>query len=196
MACSVFRGPRFISSILRSSRTISGAEITPKIPAIITTTTLQQPLRHSSFRSSPLVRDLQEYPEVEIVRNPPEWKYVERLLRPQTVPIPPKKVETLPSGWKPQRTYDPKSDKYFVRRTKNHMVPVYLMKTYRGMRQVTLIRYVLGDIWALEKDLRKVVEASQDGKVCASRVNEMSGQITFHGDYVDVVKKYLEEQGF
>lgn len=76
------------------------------------------------------------------------------------------------------------------------MIPVYLMKTYRGMRQVTLIRYVLGDIWTLEKDLRKVVEASQDGKVCASRVNEMSGQITFHGDYVDVVKKYLEEQGF
>lgn len=37
---------------------------------------------------------------------------------------------------------------YFVARTKNHMVPVYLrLEEVRGIRKVTIIRHIEGDIW-------------------------------------------------
>ncbi|XP_011187216.1 probable 39S ribosomal protein L49, mitochondrial [Zeugodacus cucurbitae] len=152
-------------------------------------------VRHSSYLSSPQVESLEKYPEVEIVRDAPEWKYVERLLPQKTIPKPVKKAE-YPSGWKPQTAAALPNLKYFVARTKNHMVPVYLHTTFRGQRRITVIRRIQGDIWELERDLRIVVEKARNGKLCASRVNEMSGQIHFHGDYVDVIREHLKEKGF
>ncbi|XP_067637838.1 large ribosomal subunit protein mL49 [Eurosta solidaginis] len=150
--------------------------------------------RQSSYRSSQPVGSLEEYPDVEIVYNAPEWKYVERLLPHKTVPKPIEKPE-FPSGWKPA-TADGPELKYFVARTKNHMIPVYLRKTFRGQRRVTIVRRIQGDLWELEKELRAVVEKARDGRLCASRINEMSGQIHFHGDYVDDIREYLKEKGF
>ncbi|XP_011198815.2 probable 39S ribosomal protein L49, mitochondrial [Bactrocera dorsalis] len=152
-------------------------------------------VRHSNYLSSPPVRPREEYPEVEIVRDAPEWKYVERLLPQKTVPSPVKKAE-YPSGWKPQTAAALPDLKYFVARTKNHMVPVYLQTTFRGQRRITVIRRIQGDIWELERELRVVVEKARNGKLCASRVNEMSGQIHFHGDYVDVIREHLKQNGF
>lgn len=153
-----------------------------------------QPALLASFRGSRPVQPLEEYPEVEVLHNPPEWKYVERLLPPTLVPQPVTKAE-YPSGWKPQ-TADGSTLGYFVARTKNHMVPVYLHTTYRGQRRITVVRHIQGDIWALEKDLRAVVERARDGKLCATRVNELSGQIHIHGDYVDVLREHLKSKGF
>ncbi|XP_037935925.1 probable 39S ribosomal protein L49, mitochondrial [Teleopsis dalmanni] len=159
-------------------------------PACLTLT------RYSSFQSSPKVRPLEEYPNVEVVHNPPEWKYVERVLPQIIVPKPEVKKE-YPSGWKlPTALNNPDKLKYYVARTANHMIPVYLKRYYRGQRRITAIRRIQGDIWALEKDLRAVVEKSRDGKTCASRVNEMSRQIYFHGDYVDVVREFLKDNGY
>ncbi|KAH8265148.1 hypothetical protein KR044_004147, partial [Drosophila immigrans] len=153
-----------------------------------------QPAIFSSFRSSREVQPLEEYPEVEIAHNPPEWKFVERLLPPPTVPQPVAR-SAYPSGWLPQ-TADGATDGWFVARTKNHMVPVYLHTRHRGQRRVTVVRRVQGDIWALEREVRQVVERSRGGKVCATRVNELSGQIHVHGDYVDVLREHLKSKGF
>ncbi|XP_004525024.1 probable 39S ribosomal protein L49, mitochondrial [Ceratitis capitata] len=152
-------------------------------------------VRQSSYLSSPPVAPREEYPEVEIVQNAPEWKYVERLMPQKIIPKPIEKPE-YPSGWKPQTAASLPDLKYFVARTKNHMVPVYLHTTFRGQRRITVIRRIQGDIWELERELRVVVEKARNGKLCASRVNEMSGQIHFHGDYVDVIREYLKEKGF
>lgn len=153
-----------------------------------------RPALLASFRGSQPVQPLEEYPEVEVLHNPPEWKYVERLLPPTIVPQPLAKTE-YPSGWKPQ-TADGKAEGYFVARTRNHMIPVYLQTTFRGQRRITIVRHIQGDIWALEKDLRAIVERARNGKLCATRVNELSGQIHIHGDYVDVLREHLKSKGF
>ncbi|XP_050072005.1 probable 39S ribosomal protein L49, mitochondrial [Anopheles maculipalpis] len=148
-------------------------------------------VRWSSFRSSEPVGDLAQYPEVEVVRNPPEWKYVERLLAPRTVPKPTPK-ESYPSGWKPA---SPQPNlKYVVLRTKNHMLPVYLRRAFRGQRRITAIRHVEGDIWQLEAELRYLIE-KQLSRPIITRVNEMSGQIELKGDHVGFVEKFLLEKG-
>ncbi|XP_049276687.1 probable 39S ribosomal protein L49, mitochondrial [Anopheles funestus] len=148
-------------------------------------------VRWSSFRSSEPVGDVAQFPEVEVVRNPPEWKYVERLLAPRTVPKPIAK-ESYPSGWKPA---DPRPElKYVVLRTKNHMLPVYLRRAFRGQRRITAIRHVEGDIWQLEAELRYLIEKQLDRPII-TRVNEMSGLIELKGDHVAFVEKFLLEKG-
>ncbi|XP_005189786.1 large ribosomal subunit protein mL49 [Musca domestica] len=153
--------------------------------------------RFSSYNSSDKVQALEEYPEVEILRNPPEWKYVERLLPKPVIPKVAQKSE-YPSGWKPQSMGLKDMDKleYYVARSRNHMVPVYLETTFRGQRRVTVVKHVQGNVWQLEKELRTIVEKERNGKLCATRVNEMSGQIRIHGDYVDVVREYLKSKGY
>ncbi|XP_017466957.1 PREDICTED: probable 39S ribosomal protein L49, mitochondrial [Rhagoletis zephyria] len=176
---------KFISQFCRSTHSFQRLQRLPTATAV----------RCSSFLSSRKVAPREEYPEIEIIHNAPEWKYVERLLPQKTVPKPIQKA-VYPSGWKPQIASANPDLKYFVARTKNHMVPVYLQTSFRGQRRITVIRRIQGDIWELERELRVVVEKARDGKLCASRVNEMSGQIHFHGDYVDVVREYLKEKGF
>ncbi|XP_053951186.1 probable 39S ribosomal protein L49, mitochondrial [Anastrepha ludens] len=166
-----------------------------RFPNNIQSVSATNAIRRSSYLSSQEVGLREQYPEIEIVHNAPEWKYVERLLPPKTVPKPIAKSE-YPSGWKPQTAATLPDLKYFVARTKNHMVPVYLQTTFRGQRRITVVRRIQGDIWELEKELRIVVEKARNGKLCASRVNEMSGQIHFHGDYVDVIREHLKEKGF
>ncbi|EAA08128.5 probable 39S ribosomal protein L49, mitochondrial [Anopheles arabiensis] len=148
-------------------------------------------VRWSSFRSSEPVGDLAQYPEVEVVRNPPEWKYVERLLAPRTVPKPTAK-DAYPSGWKPANPQP--GLKYVVQRTKNHMLPVYLRRSFRGQRRITAVRHVEGDIWLLEAELRYHIER-QLNRPIITRVNEMSGQIELKGDHVAFVEKFLLEKG-
>ncbi|XP_055638657.1 probable 39S ribosomal protein L49, mitochondrial [Toxorhynchites rutilus septentrionalis] len=147
--------------------------------------------RDSSFRSSEPVGDLNQYQNAEVVKNPPEWKYIERLISPRVIPKPLSKA-TYPSGWKP-----PKPDvdlKYFVPRTKNYMLPVYLRRTFRGQRIVTALRRVDGDIWQLEAELRYLIEKKLQKQI-VTRVNEMNGLIEFKGDYVTIIKDYLHDKG-
>ncbi|XP_058059474.1 large ribosomal subunit protein mL49 [Anopheles bellator] len=149
------------------------------------------PIRLSSFRSSEPVGDIAQFPEVEVVRNPPEWKYVERILAPRTVPAPRPK-ESYPSGWQPP---NPQAGlKYTVLRTKNHMLPVYLQRSFRGQRRITAVRRVEGDVWQLEAELRYLIE-KQLNRPIITRVNEMTGQIALKGDHVAVVEKFLLEKG-
>lgn len=154
---------------------------------------LKTSIRLSSFRSSHPVYDKKEYPNVEIIKNPVEWKFVEKLLSKQIVPPATIKPE-YPSGWRPQ-TIDVRSNDYFIARTKNHMIPIYLQVTFRGTRRITIIKRIQGDIWNLEIELREMIE-KLIGRKIASRINEMSGQIHFKGDFVNIVKDYLINKGF
>ncbi|XP_055303168.1 probable 39S ribosomal protein L49, mitochondrial [Sitodiplosis mosellana] len=137
--------------------------------------------------------DLNAQPLIEILKNPPEWKYVERILPKSTVPsVQPK--EQYSSGWTPQKP-DALKQPYFIKRTKNHMVPVYLQIDYRGTRRRTFIKHISGDIWKLHNELMDYIEYYMAKKE-RSRVNEFSGQIIINGDYVNLLKDYLVSKGF
>lgn len=156
---------------------------------------LRQPIRYSSYQASPLVDEIDKstLPNVKIEQNPPEWKYVEAILSPLIIPQPILKSE-YPSGWKPP-TIDPKSTPYFIKRSRNHMIPVYLVITFRGTRRQTRIKRIQGDIWAFEADLRVFLQDYMK-KNMSMRVNEFSGEIKILGDYVNLVKHFLSEKGF
>lgn len=74
------------------------------------------------------------------------------------------------------------------------MVPAYLEITFRGHRYVTVLKKIKGDIWLLEKELREYIER-RVGKKIGSRVNELSGQIRYKGDYVTIVQDFLKAKG-
>ncbi|KAJ6633240.1 putative 39S ribosomal protein L49, mitochondrial [Pseudolycoriella hygida] len=154
------------------------------------TTILRPSVRNSNFRSSAPVESIDQYPQVEVLKNPPEWKYVERILRKPLVPEPQPKSE-YPSGWRPQTNLN---HPYFVARTKNYMIPVYMNAYFRGTRRITKLRRVQGDIWLLERELRQCIE-KRIGKSIATRVNELSGQIWFRGDYCTIISEFLMKKG-
>lgn len=75
------------------------------------------------------------------------------------------------------------------------MIPVYLEISYRGMRRLTVIRKINGNIWELESQLKKYL-GDKTGKAIGVRVNELIGEIKFRGDYVSLVKDWLDKKGF
>lgn len=77
----------------------------------------------------------------------------------------------------------------------NFMLPVYLETKFRGLRRITRIRGIEGDIWKLEADLHQLIESRAQKKIY-SRINEMNRQIVFKGDFATLVQKHLLAQGF
>jgi large subunit ribosomal protein L49 len=151
------------------------------------------PARFSSYQSSEKFQDIEDHPEVVVEHNPPEWKFVENLLAKPIVPKPLVKEE-YPSGWSPPKQESTKLP-FFVERSKNYMLPVYLRKTFRGQREVTVLRRIEGDIWKLEEELRNLIEKKYN-KPISTRINEMSRQVNFHGDHVEFIKHHLLKMGF
>lgn len=130
---------------------------------------------------------------MEVIQNPPEWKYVEDLLGSSTIPKP-KVKESYPSGWSPPDMEKLKKLPYYVARTKNFMVPCFLEITYRGTRRCSILKHIEGDIFKLEEELAELIER-KSGKPCYSRVNEMNRKIKFKGDFVTLIQKYLVSKG-
>ncbi|CAO1408783.1 unnamed protein product [Diamesa serratosioi] len=151
------------------------------------------PSRFSSFRSSEKFLGVDKHPEVEIVQNAPEWKYVEQLLGERVIPQPIKKSE-YPSGWTLPNPELFKSLPYYVERTKNFMLPVYMDITFRGQRRITIVRKIEGDIWKLEEELKQMI-GDKVKKPIFTQVNEMNRQISFKGDYVSLVQEFLISKG-
>lgn len=127
------------------------------------------------------------------MKNPPEWIYVEALLAPKTVPVPTPKTEYT-SVWRPPQPVKG-SNSYAVYRNKNQMMPVYLKATHRGLRKLTIVKRIDGDIWKLHDELKRLVEESAKKEVL-TRVNELSSQIHLRGDFVQIVYDYLLKKGF
>ncbi|XP_015179927.1 PREDICTED: probable 39S ribosomal protein L49, mitochondrial [Polistes dominula] len=150
--------------------------------------------RWSSYKSSPIYKDPSHYTDYEISTDPVEWDYVKRLMKNKVIPKPTSTDQNLPSGWKPA-TAKPNDYPYFIQRTKNHMLPIYLARSFRGMRRITHVRKIQGDIWKLEEELKKHIEETKKRTV-GSRVNEMVGEIKFRGDFVSCVKQWFLDKGF
>lgn len=157
-------------------------------------------MRCASFRSSEPLADvvLDQQPRAHIDRNPALWQHVENILAAPIVPTPVAKT-SYTSGWKPAAADSSAASSqqlpYFVARTKNHMVPVYLDTSHRGQRRITELRRIAGDVWQLERELHSEIERRLGGKPIVTRVNEMTGQIHFKGDFVTIVREYLMARG-
>ncbi|XP_028136705.1 probable 39S ribosomal protein L49, mitochondrial [Diabrotica virgifera virgifera] len=155
---------------------------------------LRYQIRLGSYQSSPYLEDLGEVnTKYEISKDPEEWKYVERALPPTIIPEPIQK-DKYPSGWKPQAE-NLLDRPYFIQRTKNHMLPVYLDITQRGLRRHTIIRKIQGDINLLEKELLEFLQP-QSFQPIRSQVHEFAGFIRMNGDFVNAVKYFLEKRQF
>ncbi|XP_076250937.1 mitochondrial ribosomal protein L49 [Rhynchophorus ferrugineus] len=164
-----------------------------RLPALIPSSVSIQS-RNSSFKSSLFLEDVGKInTPYEVTKDPIDWSYVERVLPLKTVP-PPIKKDSYPSGWKPQS--DELADRpYFIKRTKNHMLPCYLHITQRGIKRTTLLKNIEGDIWLLEKELKEFLQP-QVFQILRSQVNEFVGYIRINGDHVNAVKYFLEQKGY
>ncbi|KAF5285346.1 hypothetical protein FQA39_LY04445 [Lamprigera yunnana] len=161
---------------------------------VVSLITLAVVYKQISYKNSPFMVDFEDVKvKYEVSQNPEEWKYVERTLPAPTVPTPIPK-DKYPSEWKPQGK-NLINKPYFISRTKNHMLPVYLCISQRGMRRITKIRNIQGDIWLLEQQLRKFLEPQNDRPI-RSQVNEFVRHIRFHGDHVNAIKYWLMERNF
>ncbi|OAD54869.1 putative 39S ribosomal protein L49, mitochondrial [Eufriesea mexicana] len=92
-------------------------------------------------------------------------------------------------------TAKPQVHPYYIQRTKNYMQPVYLEIFHRGLRKITTVRKIYGDIWALESALKEYIEKRVQ-KPIGVRTNELIGEIQFRGDYVNLIKMWMDEKGF
>lgn len=142
--------------------------------------------RQSQSRGPP------DYPS--FVESADEYQFVERLLPATSIPKPPKHEHyPTPSGWQPPRDPAP-SLPYFVRRSRMHNIPVYKDITH-GNRQMTVIRKVEGDIWALQKDVEDFLSPLL-GKTPITQVNEVTGTLRIKGYFDQQLKAWLLEKGF
>lgn len=152
-----------------------------------------KPVRFNSYLSSELIQNAQIKTKYEISRSPEEWKYVERILPPLTVPkLVPR--EEFHSEFKPPSDSS-ENHPYFISRTKNHMIPVYLHLRQRGIRKFTFVRKIQGDIWLLGEEIEKFIQPMSK-KPIRMQINEFTGNIIINGDYVNAIKYWLQAKGF
>ncbi|CAH0625242.1 unnamed protein product [Chrysodeixis includens] len=149
--------------------------------------------KYSNYAHSPFVTKIKEQYDYEIVKKPAEWAFVKRLLPLETIPaVTPK--ETYPSGWIPPKE-EATSLPYFIARTKNHEVPIYLDITYRGMRKITKIRKIEGDIWMLNDEIKSYLK-QKNGRYVETRVHEIGRFIEAKGDHVHDLMQWAYSKGF
>lgn len=148
---------------------------------------------YSNYAHSPFVKKIKEQYEFEIVKNPPEWAYVERLMPFETIPeVTPK--EAYPSGWIPPKE-EAKNLPYFIARTRNNQLPIYLNISYRGMRKISKIKKIEGDIWLLNDLIKEHLKKTQKRYV-ETRVHELARFIEVKGDFVTTLCDWAYAQGF
>lgn len=118
---------------------------------------------------------------------------MQRLLPFDTIPaVTPK--ENYPSGWIPPKE-EAKNLPYFIARTKNHEVPIYLNITYRGMRKITKVKKIEGDIWLLNEEIKDYLK-EKNNRYVETRVHEVGRFIETKGDYVHDLVEWAHSKGF
>ncbi|BFZ06855.1 hypothetical protein BsWGS_09894 [Bradybaena similaris] len=123
-----------------------------------------------------------------------EFKYVEQLLPRPTVPeVPKHETYPTPSGWFPPNDALRSQKKFLVRRTRNHMLPVYssLQRFWYGMNHMVVVRQIEGDIWALESELRDFLMEKTGLNNIRTQVHEVSRQIRIRGLHGPLVAEFL-----
>ncbi|KAK3733018.1 hypothetical protein RRG08_002621 [Elysia crispata] len=127
-----------------------------------------------------------------------EFKYVEQVLASPTVPELKEHTQyPTPSGWFPPNESLQAQQKYLIRRTKNHMLPVYSQThtTWYGTTHYVSIKKIEGDIWALEADLREHVLKITGQKFVNTQVHEVGRFIRVRGQHRDLIANFLLEKG-
>lgn len=102
--------------------------------------------------------------------------------------------ESYPSGWIPPKE-EAKNLPYFIARTKNHELPIYLNITYRGIRQITKIKRIEGDIWLLNDEIKQYLK-EKNKRYVETRVHEVGRFIETKGDYVNDLVQWAHSKGF
>lgn len=111
----------------------------------------------------------------------------------ETYQIRPERIEEIsksPSGWVPRA--DPSPELPFdIERSKTNNIPVYVKYSHGGIKQITTIRKVRGDIKALEHCVRECVGNDQH-----YQINELTNQLHIKGNHRDKITRLLKELGF
>ncbi|KAJ2951711.1 hypothetical protein O0L34_g13873 [Tuta absoluta] len=149
--------------------------------------------KYSNYAKSPFITRIKEQYEFDVVKNPPEWAYVERLLPFETIPQVTPKVN-YPSGWIPPKE-ESKNLPYFLPRNKNHNLPIYLDITFRGTRKITKIKKIEGDIWLLNEEIKEYLKR-KNKRYVETRVHEPGRFIETKGDYHNDLVEWAHSKGF
>lgn len=83
---------------------------------------------------------------------------------------------------------------YFVRRTRNHMLPLYIHIRHRGMHRRTVLKNIHGDIWLMAKQLQTYLEFCAQRPV-GVRIHEITGMIMILGDHYSNCERWLLNKG-
>lgn len=76
------------------------------------------------------------------------------------------------------------------------MLPVYLKISDRGMRKITVVRRVEGDIWKLSDELAEYLKPLMYYSTIGVKVEELKRAIFLRGDYLEYTKRFLSDKGF
>ncbi|VDO88367.1 unnamed protein product [Heligmosomoides polygyrus] len=140
-----------------------------------------------------------------------DWEFVERLMPHEVIPpLPTHASYPTPSGWQPPQekmlnhSDPPPKLPYYVRRKRDHTLPLYLSRKKDLLNEKTLdidhvelvtMKQVDGDVFACEADLRKFLEAEL-GRPVATHVDELKGRIVVKGADRSLLEKFLFTKGF
>lgn len=148
---------------------------------------------YSSYSGSPFVEKVKEQYDFEIFKKPQEWEYVQRLMPFETVPaVKPK--SSYPSGWVPPRE-EAQDLPFFLPRTKNHQIPIYIKVGERGHGKRTALRNIEGDIWLMNDEIKAYLK-EKNQKYIETRVHELARFIEVKGDHVVDLVDWAHSKGF
>lgn len=148
---------------------------------------------YSNYANSPFVRKVKEQYEFEVVKNPTDWEYVQRLLPFEAIPkVKPK--DSYPSGWIPPKE-EATTLPYFITRTKNAEIPIYLDITFRGQRKISIIKKIEGDIWLMNDEIKSYLK-NKNNRYIQTRVHELGRFIEAKGDYVSDLREWALSKGY
>ncbi|KAG6453742.1 hypothetical protein O3G_MSEX008294 [Manduca sexta] len=170
-----------------NNATYLGTKLTPGSQSVLVSK------KYSNYAHSPFVTRIKEQYDYEIVKKPQEWEYVERLLPFETLPKVTLK-DSYPSGWVPPKE-EALNNPYFVRRNKYSDLPIFLNISHRGMRKISSIKKIEGDIWKMNDELKAYLKM-KNNKFVQTRVHEVGRFIETKGDYVNDIKEWALAKGF
>ncbi|KER25271.1 hypothetical protein T265_07255 [Opisthorchis viverrini] len=161
---------------------------------------LQNPWEEASRSQSSKL----QVPKVPFDISKDDFEWVRKVITINDIPLPNENINSAtPSGWVPPNPEISKNYSYSVRRSKNHMLPVYYKQKERkkaershGTRNLTIIRHIDGDMWALAEDLRQLLQPKCDGGLFLCQVDEATRQIKMEGIFLEEVSSFLLSCGF
>lgn len=75
------------------------------------------------------------------------------------------------------------------------MQPVYLKRSHRGMKRITIVNNIQGNIWELDRDI-KIYLKERLRVTAVSQIHEFTSKIKFKGDFVNRIKDWMNIKGF